>query len=314
MAGNAKELVQSSFHFSIPDMSGGKTVAPRPHGSAGGLVAKGGSFRSTEEDILPGKREEVALFNEGGPVAARDLGFRPALGGINTPASAGRMEKLRSAELSLKEQRDPAARDNTRTPAPEDGIVKINPSGELAAELDKIIQATSSPVVKGNLEQYRRMVADYESAAERREDAEILSGLRSLLYHIEGQRNAGARFSYLNLIMQQPGADNPAVMKRNRQSMRDWKIVLNNMTNNYKEGLSNILKKAHGGNFAPYFAQLLKEYNSDDLYSRHMRENLAALEKHLQQIRLQGLDNLSKEAIWRDVIQEKTFKAVMEIR
>ncbi|MDR1659965.1 MAG: formylglycine-generating enzyme family protein, partial [Desulfovibrio sp.] len=26
MAGNAKELVQSSFHFSIPDMSGGKTV------------------------------------------------------------------------------------------------------------------------------------------------------------------------------------------------------------------------------------------------------------------------------------------------
>jgi formylglycine-generating enzyme required for sulfatase activity len=315
MAGNARELAQSSFRFSIPDMGdGGRTVVPRLHGSAGGLVAKGGSFRSAEEDILPGKREEVALFNESGPVAARDLGFRPVLGGINTPASAGRMEKLRVAELSLEERRGPDARSNARTPAAADGVVRINPSGELAAELDKIIQAASSPVVKGNLEQYRRMVADHESAAERREDAEILNGLRSLLYHIEGQRNAGARFSYLNLIMQQPGADNPAVMERNRQSMRDWKIVLNNMANNYKEGLSNILKKAHGGNFAPHFAQLRNEYNADDLYSRHMRENLAALEKHLQQIRLRGPENLSRESIWKDVIQEKTLKAVMEIR
>ncbi|MDR2056241.1 MAG: formylglycine-generating enzyme family protein [Desulfovibrio sp.] len=315
MAGNAKELAQSSFRFSIPDMSdGGKTVVPRPHGSAGGFVAKGGSFLSGEDDVLPGKREEVALFNESGPVKTRELGFRPVLGGINTPASAGRMEKLRLAELSLKEQRGPAARSDARTPAPADGVVKINPSGELAAELDKIIQATSSPVVKGNLEQYRRMVADYESAAERREDTEILNGLRSLLHHIEGQRNAGARFSYLNLIMQQPGADNPAVMERNRQSMRDWKIVLNNMTNNYKEGLSNILKKARGENFAPYFAQLRGEYNSDDLYSRHMRENLTALEKHLQRIRLQGLGHLSREAIWKDVIQEKTLKAVMAIK
>jgi hypothetical protein len=315
MAGNAGELAQSSFRFSIPDMGeGGRTVVPRPHGSAGGLVAKGGSFRSGGEDILPGKREEVALFNENGPVAARDLGFRPALGGINTPASAGRMEELRMAELSLEEQQSPATRSGARTPALPDGAVKINPSGELAAELDKIIQATSSPVVKDNLEQYRRMVADYESAAERREDAEILSGLRSLLYHIEGQRNAGARFSYLNLIMQQPGADNPAVTERNRRSMRDWKIVLNNMTNNYKEGLSNILKKARGGNFAPYFAQLRNEYNSDDLYSRHMRENLAALEKHLQQIRLRGLKSLPGEAIWKDVIQEKTLKAIMKVR
>jgi hypothetical protein len=315
MAGNARELVQSSFRFSIPDMGdGGRTVVPRSHGSTGGLVAKGGSFRSTEEDILPGKREEVALFNESGPVTARDLGFRPVLGGINTPASAGRMEKLRAAELSLKEQRGPAAQSSARTPAPADGAVKINPSGELAAELDKIIQATASSVVKGNLEQYRRMVADHERAAERREDAEVLSGLRSLLYHIEGQRNAGARFSYLNLIMQQPGADSPAVMERNRRSMRDWKIVLNNMTNNYKEGLSNILKKAYGGNFAPYFGQLRNEYNSDDLYSRHMRENLAALEKHLQQIRLRGPESLSRETIWKDVIQEKTLRAVMEIK
>ncbi|MDR2574545.1 MAG: formylglycine-generating enzyme family protein [Desulfovibrio sp.] len=313
MAGNVKELTQSSFRFSIPDMGNGeKTVAPRPHGSVGGLVVKGGSFRSGEEDVLPGKREETALFNESGPVKSRELGFRLALGGINTPASAERMKQLRLAERSLGEKR--AAGQTIPPPALADSPVKIDPSGELTAELNKIIQATASPVARGNLEQYRRMVTDYENAVERREDAEILSGLRSLLYHVEGQRNAGARFSYLNLIMQQPGADNPAVRERNRQSMRDWRTVLNNMTNNYKEGLSHLLKKARDRDFSSYFAQLRSEYTTDDLYSRHMIENLAALEKHLRKVRLRSLDGLSKEDIWRDVIQEKTLKSIMEIK
>ena len=199
-------------------------------------------------------------------------------------------------------------------PALPDGPVKINPSGELSAELDKIIQATSSPAVRGNLEQYRRMVADYENAVERREDTETINGLRSLLHDIEGQRNAGARFGYLNLIMQQPGADDPTVSERNRQSLRDWKIVLNNMTNNYKEGSSNILKKTQGKNFTSYFGQLRDEYKANDLYSRHMLQNLAVLEKHLRQIQNRGADGLSRESIWKDVLQEKMFKTVMETR
>jgi hypothetical protein len=315
MAGNVKELVQSLFHFSIPDMGdNGKIIVHRPHGSPGGLVAKGGGFRSQEEDILPGKREEVALFNESGPVKTRELGFRPALGGINTPASAERMEKLLTAGLLLKEKKYPPDRNIPSTPAEQDNAVKIDTKGALSAELEKIIRSTSSPLVRQNLEQYRRMVVDYENAVERREDAEILNGLRSLLHHIEGQRNAGARFGYLNLIMRQPGADDPTVTARNRQSMRDWKLVLNNMTNSYKEGLANILKKTGGRDFTPYFAQLHKEYASDDLYSKHMQQNLTALQKHIRQIREWGTDKLSRENIWKDVFQDVMFKTVMEAK
>ncbi|MDR1777817.1 MAG: formylglycine-generating enzyme family protein [Desulfovibrio sp.] len=314
MAGNVKELVQSSFHFYIPAMGdGGKSVFFRPHGSTGGLVVKGGSFRSGEDEILPGKREEVALFNESGPVRTREMGFRPVLGGINTPASGERVRELQAAELSLKGKGERAASNTVALPNLVDGAVKVNPSGELTAELDKIIRAASSPVVKDNLEQYRRLVADYENAVERREDAEILNGLRSLLYHIEGQRNIGARFSYLTMIIRQ-GAGDPVVKRQGEQSMKDWKSVLNNMTNNYKEGLSNILKKARGRNLGFHFAQLRNEYTSDDLYSKHMLENLACLEKHLKQTQLRGTNSLSGEMVWKDVMPPKTFQTVMDIK
>ena len=76
MAGNAAEMTQDSFRFSL----GG-----RLHGSTGGLIRKGGSYLSSKEEIMPGRREETAPFLKDGPNRARDLGFRIALSGINTP-------------------------------------------------------------------------------------------------------------------------------------------------------------------------------------------------------------------------------------
>ena len=85
MAGNAAEMVQDGFQFSL----GG-----RLHGSTGGFIRKGGGFLSTQDEVMPGRREEVAPFLKDGPNKARDLGFRIALSGINTPGGA------RPAELA----------------------------------------------------------------------------------------------------------------------------------------------------------------------------------------------------------------------
>ena len=61
MAGNAAEMVQDGFQFSL----GG-----RLHGSTGGFIRKGGGFLSTQDEVMPGRREEVAPFLKDGPFPA----------------------------------------------------------------------------------------------------------------------------------------------------------------------------------------------------------------------------------------------------
>ncbi len=76
-AGNAAEIVFDLFRY---------TTGWRLHGSAGGFVAKGGSYLKDQNGIMPGRREEMPFYIDDGPFGARDLGFRLALSGIVTPA------------------------------------------------------------------------------------------------------------------------------------------------------------------------------------------------------------------------------------
>jgi hypothetical protein len=52
-AGNVAEMVLDPFHFSI---------SFRLHGAAGGFIIKGGSFRKSLVEIMPGRREEQPFF------------------------------------------------------------------------------------------------------------------------------------------------------------------------------------------------------------------------------------------------------------
>jgi len=75
-AGNAAEMVLDPFHFSL---------GFRLHGAAGGFIAKGGSYLKTAPEVMPGRREELPFFLEGGAYRSRDLGFRVVLSAIVTP-------------------------------------------------------------------------------------------------------------------------------------------------------------------------------------------------------------------------------------
>jgi hypothetical protein len=75
-AGNASEWVLDPFRFSVHQ---------RLHGAVGGGVAKGGSFRRSLREILPGRREELPYFLYDGLYSSSDLGFRVALGAIIIP-------------------------------------------------------------------------------------------------------------------------------------------------------------------------------------------------------------------------------------
>jgi formylglycine-generating enzyme required for sulfatase activity len=341
MAGNAKELVESPFHFIIPDMQGGgKTVMPRPHGSSGGLVAKGGGYTSAEEEILPGKREEVALFNESGPVKSGELGFRLVLSGINTPASAERMRSLQSeATQRLKDAGDAPA-DASRAeqaargakPPGGDTAVRVDPAGRLVSELDKIIRASASSVVRGNLEQYRRMLTDFETALDRREDAALLTDLRSSLYQIELQRSMAARFSVLHSLLRmhekevKMKIESLTVGKKTKEisenkkifdemkgkyieGMNMCKLGLINGTNYYKEFLSKLVEYPQDS-IDRHYNTLRTEYKGDDLNSKHMRENIGFLRNHIRIFREKGVRGIDKEKIWKDIIRENILKAM----
>jgi len=75
-AGNAAEMLYDLFRY---------TTGWRLHGTAGGFVAKGGSYRRQQDEVMPGRREEMPFFLEEGAYRAGDLGFRMVLSGIVTP-------------------------------------------------------------------------------------------------------------------------------------------------------------------------------------------------------------------------------------
>jgi hypothetical protein len=96
-AGNAAEMVLDPFRFSIDN---------RLHGAAGGIVIKGGSFRKTKVEIMPGRREEVPFFLRDGAFRSTDLGFRVILSGIVTPADR---EEALAREWAMKTERIPGS-------------------------------------------------------------------------------------------------------------------------------------------------------------------------------------------------------------
>ena len=95
------EMVDGLFHFSVADMRENGEIFQRLHGAAGGMLCKGGSFRSTQQGVLPGWRDEVPLYTAKGETRPDDLGFRVALSGLNV-GSGQRLATLKRENAGKK--------------------------------------------------------------------------------------------------------------------------------------------------------------------------------------------------------------------
>ena len=166
-AGNAAEMVLDPFRFSI----GG-----RLHGAAGGFVRKGGSHLSGQAEIMPGRREEAAFFQNDGPLHAKDLGFRLVLSGINTPSGP--------RPAALREEWRKAG-------APAGDAAQIN----LTAEIDRLLLQAQSPKEKERLSALRARIKDNNIALERRQAQAALELVRSSAYILESIYNYAVRRS-----------------------------------------------------------------------------------------------------------------------
>jgi len=313
MAGNAKELVQSAFRFSIAEQQG-NTVARRLHGSVGGLVTKGGSFRTREESILPGARDEAPLFRAGGIFVDDDLGFRPVLSGINIPASEARYKKLQDAsKIPSKKEDDKGSsakiEQSVQPQVDKDAPVRIDPSGTLLSELDKVIAGASSRTVKDNLAKYRSMVADTLSAADRQRGEISMNAVRVALFDAEAMVNLAYRMLRTDWDFQEVADKKLKPTPKQIAFRKGLKDIFVISINRYKQDLE-VLSKESPTALNGHFAVIRKEYAGDGLLNDHMRRNLDILEKHLAQVRQKGIGSFSKKQLALDVVPKALWPAL----
>lgn len=299
-AGNVAEMVQDSFHFSL---------GMRLHGSAGGYVRKGGGFSGGEADIMPGSREEVAFFNDRGPVSARDLGVRLVLSGINTPGGA-RTQTLMSEWQQVGEN-----------------AVVVREGGTPLQELDRLIEATQNPGDKANLSRLRALIKDDNIALEAQRNATAEGVIRTAVYMSETVRNYGVRFNIahrrvlevgevLKKAQEQKKPKDQIDMyqkslKQFEEARTDMMVALEASANFYKTKLEETAEfpKAvidYNYNLVDY------ELKQDNLLARHMRQNLETFGKHLALFRAGKFDALTKVRIINDILPEN-LKAGMKL-
>lgn len=292
MAGNAAEMVQDSFRFSL----GG-----RLHGSAGGFVRKGGGFASSETEILPGSREEVAFFNDRGPVAARDLGLRVALSGINTPGGP-RPEALRAAWDKLGES-----------------AVVVREGETPLQEVDRLLAETHDPALKTNLTRLRGRLKDDNIALENQRSSVAENTVRTAIYMSETVRNYAVRYNIAHQRVQEitrllaeararkaSTADITAfetARKQFEESCENQMQAMEAAVNFYKSKLEETAEFP-AEMIDHKYKLVLHELDQDNLLARNMRRNLELFGKHLKQFREKRFDSLTRARLLRDIVPD----------
>lgn len=290
-AGNAAEMVLDNFHFSL----GG-----RLHGSAGGFIRKGGSYASSQSEIMPGRREEVAFFIDNGSNKASDMGLRLVLSGINTPAGN------RPSELE-KEWKS----------AGEGSNLLLDQGKNPLEELDRLIAATNNAQEKENLSRLRSILKDNNIALERQNSLAAEGLIRSSLFMVETVRNYGVRHkSFVNMIAGSV-KEREAAKKMSAAVRNEVEKTIKELEQNRK-GMERSLDSAIGFyrskveeslNYPEtLFSDKLKlmgaELKGDDVLTRNMRKAHEIYSKHVTMLRQGKRSQLTREFLIKDILPD----------
>lgn len=298
-AGNASEMVDGFFRMSIADISNGQ-VERRLHGASGGILAKGGSFRSEDAAVMPGSRDEFPLYSAAGPGKASDLGFRVVLASLTIP-NAQRLQELRKE-----------AGRGASAPQPE-------MKGDTAIEMADSLLAQSEGKLRQDLQKLRAAIGDQEDAWQARARRNAGQSLRSLLYQSETLRNFAFRYSQAlkpiekvrNLLKgqldQAAAAKARKVLAEGEKDLKEYKLALQMGANYYKDTLAS-LAQTSDAELERMFAGAREEYGSGVFFDEHMRNNLDILARYLKLVRKEGMAALDSHTILKGILPEQHFK------
>lgn len=328
MGGNAAELVQNGFRFMVSERQGGGQ-AVRLHGSEGGLLKKGGSFqKKSETDVYPGKREEVPMFRRGQgksfePYSANDVGARLVLAAVNS-ASDRRMKDI----LKEEQQRGGTPQNLERmagakaakAPAKdaqsgEEVVVIIDPSGDPLTELEKIYSATSSPLIKSNLTQYKELIHGYNEAFNRERDANLLNAIRAAAYKADSLANIAFRCFQLNFQKEETRKAAQTLPKELEKKFDDGILRhLKNLevsTSLYRQSVREVAQFPKE-DVDTKIAQLRQEYSGDDTLNKSFRKNLDTFAEHVAFARKDGVNKLTNAMVWNKTVPGAETRALLD--
>lgn len=297
--GNVRELTDGFFRLSIADMQSG-LVRQRLHGAAGGILVKGGGFRSDAAAVAPGRRDEVPLYTASGPGRPEDLGMRVVLSGINIP-NAERLETLR------REERAPAP-----APAARTGRTPLEAVEALAA---------AAPGLRPQLDRLRAMLEDQESAARRERAGTLEHEFRSLLYQAETLRAFAFRYSAahkqrekIREMLKKPmdaatKAQAEKLLAQAGSDLGDYLESLRMGAGYYRTSLG-LVSAAPAAETERLATQCRREYGGAGVFNTHMTQNIAVLEDWLARARAKGVSSLNVRDILKGIIPEQHFRVL----
>ena len=328
--GNVKEMTDGFFRLSVADMRADGEVYRRLHGAAGGTVIKGGGFRSRAGEVLPGWRDEAPLYTATGELRPGDLGFRVALSGLNVPsgqrmlaltresaewekektaAAPARPEKPAQPTQPAQPSQPPQAAPQAPAPPPEAAAPERlpPPAHDPLVELDNLAQV-ASPDLRTRLTQLRGVLAERQSAQERQRAEGLENTARALLYQAETIRGFAFRYFMVHDTLKKfreenKGKDTSEAEKMARGRLDEYFQLILTAANYYKSALGRVAG-ASGQEVGRIMNQFRQEYDAGDSLSRHMKENIATVEKHLRSVRTQGIDRLDRKRVCRDIIPD----------
>ncbi len=273
-AGNAAEMTIDLFRFS---------TAGQLQGSAGGFVRKGGSYLSTREEIMPGRREEAAPFLRDGELSVGDLGFRPVISGINTPG--GSRPALLEREYAALSRQHPAMDDAGEEPASaentEDASLKV---------LDRLILRERSERTKASLRAVRAKIEENNVLRARERMTRAEGRVQECLMHLDAVRNYRFRRFVLEEALQsarlefEDKALSPEIRLRyervnesRERSVKDIDETIGRLLLAYRSELSQLMLLEEEV-FANALRSVQGRYAGSDSYSRRMRIHLSLIE------------------------------------
>lgn len=304
-AGNVSEMVDGFFRMSIADMKDGR-VERRLHGGAGGILTKGGSYRGTQEEVLPGWRDEAPLYTTSGPGRQSDLGLRIVLAGLNIPTA----QKL--SELRKEVSHTP---DTTKK-------IDLSEAETPLAAIEKLAQVVDEDTRK-HLQEIHSKLEDWENAEAALNTKRIEHTYRSLLYQAETLRAFAFRYSAVSkeidkmrkLINTKLDSEDEkkakAILAEAMQDGNDYLHSLEMGASYYKTSLGVLLDESDN-ELRRLASQAKQEYSGSGVFNEHMRHNIEIVDKNLNSVRKNGLASLQTNTILKEILPANHYKLLSQ--
>ena len=296
-AGNVAEMVLEPFHFSL---------GYRLHGAAGGFVIKGGSFRKSLVEIMPGRREEQPFFLGDGAFRSADIGFRVVLSGILTSQDRWESFDQQWAILGLQQL-------STRAVGESSGSgTGVDDSNDPITEIDRLMSAAGDEAEKKKLLYLRKVFKHNKVLLRKQETEAIKSIIRSAVLTAESLQDYATRRKVVingNISLEKMKAEtvSASVIKalelgiaRSKESLRMLDAAMGHFTKFYLDRVREAQSYPEEL-FERQLDLISQELSLDEDYVRSLRNRLDIFRRHVTLYKRRAGD-VSPEIIQNDIL------------